>query len=192
MDYKKISAGAAIFAVVLLAGSFSVSAFSGNGEGNRKHMMPEEVIEAINNVDYTAWAEATSDHKGRLSDVINADNFTQFASMHQLKMAGELEEARAIAKELGIGGQKHFRQKHVMPEEVIEAINNVDYTAWAEATSDRGGRLSEIINEDNFAQFASMHQLIQSGEFEEAKVIAKELGIDGKGHFKIMKHRQDK
>lgn len=122
MDYKKIGAGVAMFAVVLLAGIISVSAFGGEGfRGNHERWNHGEInkenhekglkmnsekkaqiTEVIESGDYAAWVELMGD-KGKLYETITEENFDQFREMHQLKMDGNYEEAKVIAQELGIG-----------------------------------------------------------------------------------------
>lgn len=52
--------------------------------------------------DYKAWKELMNG-KGRVTQVINADNFSRFAEAHQLAEEGKLEEAKAIRADLGFG-----------------------------------------------------------------------------------------
>jgi hypothetical protein len=47
------------------------------------------------------------------------------------------------------------------------------------------GRVTEVINESNFAKFAEAHKLAQEGNLEEANKIRQELGLglhDGSGY----------
>lgn len=61
--------------------------------------------------------------------------------------------------------------------EVMEqAFEDNDYQAWKELRDGRG-RVSEIINEDNFARFAEAHRLAEEGNYEEADQIRQELGL---------------
>lgn len=64
-------------------------------------------------------------------------------------------------------------EKHEVMEKVFE---NNDYSAWKEARGDRG-RVSQVINEENFARFAEAHQLAAEGKYEEADQIRQELGL---------------
>lgn len=60
-----------------------------------------------------------------------------------------------------------------------------DYQAWLELVGDKP--MAEQITEENFAQFAAMHQLMKDGDREGAKAIADELGLEksmgSRGHF---------
>jgi hypothetical protein len=75
---------------------------------------------------------------------------------------GDFEEERPF----GLNSEKNSA--------IIEAFENKDYNAWLEAT---GERANDKITEENFIQFAEMHNLIKEGKFEEAKEIREELGL---------------
>jgi len=61
-------------------------------------------------------------------------------------------------------------------EAMEEAFANNDYNAWKELMNGRG-RVKEIINSDNFAQFGEAHNLAEAGKYDEADAIRKELGL---------------
>ena len=105
MNYKKIGAGLASFAVVALAGTMVVSATEGNFNNRGLKMNGEHKVQiegAIESGDFNAFKEVMGD-RGRIAEVINEENFDNFVQMHELKMAGDFEGAREIAKELGLG-----------------------------------------------------------------------------------------
>lgn len=54
--------------------------------------------------DYSAW-KALMPGRGRVTEVITADNFSRFAKAHELAEQGRTEEASAIRTELGLGQQ---------------------------------------------------------------------------------------
>ena len=62
----------------------------------------ESMEKAFETNDYEAWKELMNG-KGRVIQVVNADNFTRFAEAHELAEEGKLEEAKAIRAELGLG-----------------------------------------------------------------------------------------
>lgn len=74
-------------------------------------------------------------------------------------------------------GPNYTPERHVAME---EAFNSNDFQAWKELRQGRG-RISEIINENNFAKFAQAHKLAEAGKKDEAQAIRQELGI-GNGH----------
>lgn len=64
-----------------------------------KHAVMEK---AFQDNDYGAWKELMNG-KGRVVQAVNADNFARFAEAHKLAEEGNLEEAKAIRAELGLG-----------------------------------------------------------------------------------------
>ena len=59
------------------------------------------MTEAMNANDYEAWSELMA-NRGRIAQVINAENFAQFAEARRLGKAGDIAGADAIRQELGI------------------------------------------------------------------------------------------
>lgn len=110
MDYKKIGAGLAVFAVVALTGSAIVSAaspaslensFKGFGhKNNNEHRA--EIDTAISSGDYQTFKLLIGDNN-KMFEKITAENFDQFVQMHNLMKEGNYTEAKVIAEELGLG-----------------------------------------------------------------------------------------
>ncbi|RJR28128.1 hypothetical protein C4564_06220 [Candidatus Microgenomates bacterium] len=61
-------------------------------------------------------------------------------------------------------------------EEMLQAFENNDYEAWKNSVQSRG-RVSEVVNEDNFARFAEAHKLALQGDTDGAAQIRTELGL---------------
>jgi hypothetical protein len=61
-------------------------------------------------------------------------------------------------------------------EVMTQAFENNDYNAWKEQMQGKG-RVTQLINESNFAQFAQAHKLAEEGNLEGAKQIRQELGL---------------
>lgn len=79
-----------------------------------------------------------------------------------------------------VQGPNYSPERH---ESMTKAFETKDYKAWKELMNDRG-RVTQVINADNFARFAEAHNLAKEGKLEEAKAIRAELGLglrDGKG-----------
>ena len=57
-----------------------------------------------------------------------------------------------------------------------QAFESNDYTAWANLMQGRG-RVTQIINQNNFAKFAEMHELVEQGKTLEAQKIRQDLGL---------------
>ncbi len=65
-------------------------------------------------------------------------------------------------------------------EAVQEALENKDYQAWKEEIDSRP-RMTDYVTEENFDQFAEMHELMLAGDYEGAQEIRDELGLPEMG-----------
>lgn len=76
----------------------------------------DAIREAVDNRDYDAFKKAAVDSP--LSDIITSEaDFEQFCEAHELRAAGEWEEANEIMDELGIeAGNRHGKHSHLMGE----------------------------------------------------------------------------
>jgi hypothetical protein len=66
---------------------------------------------------------------------------------------------------------------------MIQAFENNDYNAWKEQMQGRG-KVTQVVNEENFSRFAEAHALALEGRIDEAGQIRQELGLglrDGSG-----------
>jgi len=77
------------------------------------------------------------------------------------------------------GSGKHFgmRFDSEQHQAVEQAIENNDFDAWTDLMGDR--KMGEAISSENFSQLVTMHDLMQAGNFEEAKALREELGLPG-------------
>lgn len=68
-----------------------------------------------------------------------------------------------------------FEEMRAQHEEVLKAVLAGNYADWSAlvAKNDKTSGILEVINENNFAQFAKAHQLM-----EESRKIMEELGVD--------------
>jgi hypothetical protein len=57
-----------------------------------------------------------------------------------------------------------------------QILENGDYEAWQDLMNGRG-RVSQVIDENNFSQFAEAYQLAKEGKYEEAAQIREKLGL---------------
>ena len=78
-------------------------------------------------------------------------------------------------------------------EEMKEIVDNGDYSAWETIMNEKvdqminkAEELEATINEETFVNIQEVHALMQAGDFEGAKELKEELGLDsfGKGHMK--------
>jgi hypothetical protein len=68
--------------------------------------------------------------------------------------------------------------------DMLKAFETKDYTAWKNLMEGKG-RVTEVVNKDNFARFAEAHRVAQTGDIEGAKKIRQELGLGlGQGRGK--------
>ncbi len=72
-----------------------------------------------------------------------------------------------------VKGPNYSEERH---QAMIKALETKDYKAWRELMQGRG-RVTQIINEQNFAKFAEAHKLALEGKTDEAKKIREELGL---------------
>lgn len=72
-----------------------------------------------------------------------------------------------------VQGPYHSEERHA---EMTKAFDTKDYNAWKEIMGERG-RVSQVVNEQNFSRFAEAHRLALEGKTEEAARIRQELGL---------------
>lgn len=86
-------------------GVLNAEAYRGDASVKGPNYSPERhtaMTNAFANKDYTAWKNLMQ-NKGRVTEVINKDNFAKFAEAHNLSLQGKKVEAEKIRKELGLG-----------------------------------------------------------------------------------------
>jgi ABC-type uncharacterized transport system ATPase subunit len=80
-----------------------------------------------------------------------------------------------------VQGPNYTAERH---EDMTNAFENKNYNEWKNQMQEKG-RVTEVINEGNFARFAEAHKLMLEGKTEQANQIREELGLglhDGSGH----------
>jgi len=93
-----------------------------------------------------------------------------------LAVAGILlvpKTAEAYKGDPGVKGPNYSQERH---EEMTRAFENKDYNAWKELMNGKG-RVTQVINAENFARFVEAHNLALEGKTDEAKQIRTELGL---------------
>ena len=96
--------GLAVLTLILTAGTSSALAYQGDYSQEGPNCTPakHEVMEvAFDNNDYNTWLEQMAD-RGRVTQIINQDNFVKFAEAHRLGQSGDVAGADAIRAELGL------------------------------------------------------------------------------------------
>ena len=105
MKYNKTMLGVGVFAILLAFGAVATaSAYQGDYTKKGPSYSPERheaMTNAFTNGDYNAWKDLMSG-KGRVMQVINADNFSKFAEARKLGEAGDTAGADVIRQELGL------------------------------------------------------------------------------------------
>jgi hypothetical protein len=107
MRNKYIALGAV--AALGIAGAIAISqgalAYRGNPDQIGSNYSPErhaEMQKAFENKDYNSW-KSLMNGRGRVTQVVNEQNFPRFAEMHKLMLEKKYDEANQIRKELGLG-----------------------------------------------------------------------------------------
>jgi hypothetical protein len=70
-------------------------------------------------------------------------------------------------------GPNYSEERHVAMEKAFE---NKDYGSWKTLMNGKG-RVTQVVNEKNFAKFAEAHKLALQGKTAEANKIKTELGL---------------
>ncbi|KKS07562.1 hypothetical protein A3K01_00265 [candidate division WWE3 bacterium RIFOXYD1_FULL_43_17] len=83
------------------------------------------------------------------------------------------EKALAYRGDPTVQGPNYSEERH---DAMTQAFENNDYNAWKELMQGKG-RVTQVINEQNFARFAEAHKLALEGKVEEAQTIREELGL---------------
>src|SRR4030043_2206690 len=86
---------------------------------------------------------------------------------------GTTSSAVAYRGDPNVQGPNYSPERH---EAMTKALENRDYNAWKELMQGKG-RVTQVINEGNFARFSEMHKLMLEGKTEEANSIRTELGL---------------
>lgn len=72
-----------------------------------------------------------------------------------------------------VKGPNYTAERHDAME---KAFDNKDFTAWQKLMTGRG-RVTQVVNKDNFAKFAEIHKLTEEGKTAEAQKLRTELGL---------------
>ena len=97
-----------LMALVLGLGvSGTALAYQGDFTRNGPNYTPDfeaQITEVLTDKDYDGWKDLMDQKvgKGRVTEVINKDNFDKFAEAWKLAKEGKIKEANAIRKELGL------------------------------------------------------------------------------------------
>ncbi len=70
-------------------------------------------------------------------------------------------------------GPNFSEERHA---QMIKAFETNDYDSWKNLMENKG-RVTQIINKDNFVKFAEAYKLAKNGDMEGAKKIRQDLGL---------------
>jgi hypothetical protein len=93
-----------------------------------------------------------------------------------LAIAGAVIAPQAVLAYRGdptVKGPNYTEERHTAMEKAFETK---DYNAWKTLMSGRG-RVTQVVNAQNFAKFAEAHDLAEQGKTAEASKIRAELGL---------------
>jgi len=83
------------------------------------------------------------------------------------------ESASAYQGNPTIKGPNYSAERHAAMDKAFETN---DYTAWKNLMQNRG-KVTQVINKDNFAKFAQAHTLAEKGDIARAQKVRQELGL---------------
>ncbi len=83
------------------------------------------------------------------------------------------KNAEAYKGDPNVKGPFYTAERH---QAMTKAFANKDYNAWKNLMQGRG-RVTQVINEKNFAKFVEAHNLALAGKIAEANKIRAELGL---------------
>jgi len=122
---------------------------------------------------------------------LSEKQISAFETAKEKRNAGDLRGARDVLVEAGVDETVLKSMHQVMHESRVairKALENSDYVAFKAAVL--GTPLADVITtEDDFKQLVKAHALKQEGEWDEAKVILDELGVEPpQRHFGMGRH----
>jgi hypothetical protein len=114
-------------------------------------------------------------------------NIKTLGSLTVILLAGVVFASQAMAYrgDPKVQGPNYTAERH---EAMEKAFETGDYDAWKAQMAGRG-RVLEVVNKSNFAEFARAHELAEAGKTDEANAIRTSLGLnkqDGSGQGRGM------
>jgi len=102
---KKTFITLAVLGLVLTAGIASTYAYQGNPAITGPNYSPERheaMLKAFENKDYNSWKKLMG-NRGPAKVIDNQDKFNKFVEARQAALAGDVNKARQLRVELGLG-----------------------------------------------------------------------------------------
>lgn len=88
-------------------------------------------------------------------------------------LAVSTQNAKAYRGDPAVKGPNYTAEREALMEKAFETN---DYNSWAKLMEGRG-RVTKVINANNFSQFAKAHELAEEGKISEAQEIRQSLGL---------------
>jgi len=106
-------------------------------------------------------------------------------SITSLATVGALLIPSAVAAYRGDSTQPGPNHSPDRYQAMTAAFTSNDYDAWRALMVNNRGRVTQLVNRDNFARFAEAHRLMNEGDVVAARQIRAELGLgQGMGRLK--------
>ena len=184
MKKKKILfTGIGAAALVVMATAGLTNAYFG---GIADEETRDKLHEAVEDKDYDSWKEI-QDNIPKITDIVeNQEDFEKMIEMKDLYKSGDKEAAEALREELGLPemkgkGMHGGKGGRGGNPEARQAVEEKDYNAWLEATSEDSPIREHIENEEDFNKLIEMHEAREAGDKDKADEIREELGMPEKG-----------
>ncbi len=84
-----------------------------------------------------------------------------------------INKAEAYKGDPQVKGPNYSAERHSL---MTKAFATKDYTAWKNLMQGRG-KVTQVVNKDNFAKFSEAHNLALQGKKTEAEKIRQEMGL---------------
>ncbi len=158
MKVKETLFISSLAALMLLASTTSVLAWGGYRNGASPDH--DAMLQALENKDYQAWQKVLNgdEHHALCADFISEDEFGDFAEQKLEAMQSRRDHREAIH----------------------QALEDRDYETWQELMQEhpRAAHLTEQITAKNFDEFAKSMDLMEAGDFEGARELREQLGLN--------------
>ena len=126
------------------------------------------------NKDFSGWKSMDEEKLSKMTEIRELMRSGDFAAAQEIRDSLGLPEKDFTSQSLRMKQGKNIHNWQKM-EDARLAIQNNDYSAWKEAIGEHP--LAETITEENFPKLVEAHNLMQAGNFEEAKEIREALGV---------------
>jgi len=152
-------------AATALIALFAFSAMTAFAEEEKRPQFRAQVRDDVQELRKDFKENITDEQKKILEEV------------RELREADDQEGARALLDEAGIVPPRQEVRGEVREEKagVRAAIKAGDYNAFLEATED--GPIDVQLTEDQFKGLSEIHELKESGDYEEARALAEKLDL---------------